>query len=181
MNVYSAFRQKIASKSHVCMAAGAVTEREVRRAIRDRCPTAAERHCLAYIRHIDDVNLSDVRAVRNFVDMTSENDVDVEAERLMSALRDDLLPTLLSTTNVQRFTVHWKSPSGLDVFSHDDYLNNFCSTFFSSVLAAFAFAFTILHCCYSSSTLTMLHRWISSPFNSQSHSLPPVHFGVLVR
>jgi len=111
----------------------------VRRAIRDKCPTSAERHCLAYVRHIDDVNLSDVRAVRNFVDMTSENDVDVEAGRLLSELRDYLLPTLLSTDNVQHFTVQWKSPSGLDVFSHDDYLNSFCNTFFSSVACCIYF------------------------------------------
>jgi len=52
-----------------------VTEREVRRAITDRCPTAPQHHCLAYVRHISDVDLSDARAARNFVDMTSANDV----------------------------------------------------------------------------------------------------------
>jgi len=110
-----------------------VTEREVRRAIRDKCPTSPERHCLAYIRHIDGISLTDVRAVRNFVDLTSENDVDVEAERLLSELRDDLLQTQLPMSNVQHFTVQWKTPGGLNFISHDDYLNDFCNTFYSSV------------------------------------------------
>jgi len=108
-----------------------VTEREVRRAIRDNCPTAPVNHCLAYVRHIDDIDLADVRAARNFVDMTSDNDVDAEAERLLSELRDDLLPTQLSTSNIRHFTVRWESPEGLDIISHDDYLNNFCNTFYS--------------------------------------------------
>ena len=114
-----------------CSLSSTVTERELRRAIRDKCPTAAEHHCLAYIRHINDINLTDVRAARNFVDMTSENGVDTEAERLLSELRDDLLPKQLSTTNIRHFSVQWKSPDGLNIISHDDYLNNFCNTFYS--------------------------------------------------
>ena len=62
--------------------------------------------------------------------MTSADDVDTEAERLLSELRDDLLPSLLPTSNVRQFTVQWKAPDGLDVVSHDDYLNSFCNTFY---------------------------------------------------
>jgi len=105
----------------------------VRRAITHCCPTAAERHCLAYVRHVTNIDISDVRTARNFVDMTSENDVDAEAGRLLSELRDELLPTRLSASNVRHFTVPWKSPDGLDVISHEDYLSDFSGVFFSLV------------------------------------------------
>ena len=99
-----------------------VTEREVRRAM-----TSSHHHCLAYIRRIDDVNLTDVRAARNFVDMTTQNDVDSEAERLLSELRDNVM----STWNARQFSVQWQSPDGLNIISHDHYLNSLCSDFYS--------------------------------------------------
>jgi len=106
----------------------------VRRAIADKCSTVAPwRHCLAYVRHIDDIELNDVSAARNFVDMTSEDDVDTEAEMLLSELQDDVLPKYLPLSHIQHFDVQWQSPKGLDVVLHDDYLNSFCNTFYSSV------------------------------------------------
>ena len=107
-----------------------VTEREVRRAMADSCSTAPGTDYLAYIRHIDGIDLVDVTAARNFVDMTSDNDVDGDAERLLSELRDDYV---LPACNVQRFTVSWVSPDGLNTVSHEDYLNRFCNTFYSLV------------------------------------------------
>lgn len=117
-----------------------VTEREVRRGIRDKCPTTPEHHCLAYIRHIEHMNLCDVRAARNFVHMTPDSSVDTEAEHWLSTLRDEFVPRQLSSSNVRHFTVQWKSPDGLDIISHDDYLNNFCNTFYSLVQYSILFS-----------------------------------------
>ena len=108
-----------------------VTEREVRRGIRDDCPTAADNHCLVYVRHIDHMDIDQYRSVRNFIDMFGKGELDNEAIGLLSALRNELLPTRLPETNVRRFEVDWSNPDGLDLFAHADYIRQFCDTFYS--------------------------------------------------
>lgn len=71
------------------------------------------------------------RSVRNFIDMIDKDQLDTEAIGLLDALRNDLLHSRLASTNIRQFTVSWKSPDGLDVFGHSDYVREFCETFYS--------------------------------------------------
>jgi len=103
-----------------------VTEREVRRGIINANDT--EKHCLAYIRHIQHMDLSAVNSVRNFVDMIG-NVVDTEADSLLSILREELLPAKLIDSNIARFIVDWSGDQGLDVGTHSEYLQQFCEVF----------------------------------------------------
>jgi len=108
-----------------------VTEREVRRGIINaRDP---DKHCLAYIRQLENMDMTSVRVVRNFVDMVDRS-VDTEAEYLLTILRDDLLPTRLPPENVVRFTVDWTGDQGLGVDTHADYLQQFCEIFYRLVV-----------------------------------------------
>jgi len=107
-----------------------VTEREVRRGIINAKDT--QKHCLAYIRNIENINVSSVKFARNFIDMIGR-DVDEEAESLLSILRDELLPTRLADSNIVHFTVEWSREVGLDVDTHRDYLRQFCEIFYRLV------------------------------------------------
>lgn len=103
-----------------------MTEREVRRGVIDAKDT--DKHCLAYVRNIRNMDLTAANSIRNFVDMTGQ-EVDSEAEHLLSVLRDDVLPSRLAETNVARFTVDWSGDQGLDVQTHAEYLRQFCEVF----------------------------------------------------
>ena len=82
-------------------------------------------HCLAYIRRINNVNMSAVRCVRNFLDL-SGHVTDDEALSLLTTLRDDKIPACLAAENIVRFTVEWTGSEGIDVRTHADYLEEFC-------------------------------------------------------
>ena len=107
-----------------------MTEREVRHGIIDAKGT--KDHCLAYIRDIENINLTALRFCRNFIDM-SGRDVDQEAVKLLSILRDDILPTKLPEYNFARFKVEWSGKEGIDLDSHKEYLRDFCEHFYTSV------------------------------------------------
>ena len=107
-----------------------VTEREVRHGIIDAKNT--KDHCLAYIRDIDNMNLTALRFARNFIDMTGR-EVDKEAVKLLSVLRDEILPTKLPDYNIARFKIEWTGKEGLDRESHKEYLRDFCEHFYASV------------------------------------------------
>ena len=79
-----------------------MTEREVRHGIIEAKDT--KDHCLGYLRNISNINLSALRFARNFIDMIGR-DVDEEAVKLLSVLRDEILPTKLIEANVTRFEV----------------------------------------------------------------------------
>ena len=63
-----------------------MTEREVRRGLVNA--KDIEKHCLAYTRNIENINLSAIRYARNYIDMIGR-DVDEEAQILLSTLRDE--------------------------------------------------------------------------------------------
>lgn len=65
--------------------------------------------------------------------MLGRGEIDVEAVQLLDSLRFDLLPSVLPDTNIRKFSVDWASPDGLDVFTHADYVKQFCETFYKSV------------------------------------------------
>lgn len=89
-------------------------------------------HCLAYLRDIENINLSALRFCRNFIDMVGR-DVDQEAAKLLSILRDEILPTKLPEHNIARFKVEWAGKEGIDSESHKEYLRDFCEHFYASI------------------------------------------------
>ena len=107
-----------------------MTEREVRHGIINARGT--KDHCLAYIREIENINLTALRFCRNFIDMAGR-DVDQKAVELLSILRDEILPTKLPEYNIARFKVEWSGKEGIDQESHKEYLRDFCEHFYSSV------------------------------------------------
>jgi NACHT domain- and WD repeat-containing protein len=114
----------------ICVIFCIVTEREIRRGIREDCPTSPENHCLVYVRHIDNMDVNQFRSMRNFIDMFAKNEFDNEAIGLLDSLRNELIPSRLPESNIRRFAVEWKNPDGLDVFGHAEYIRKFCKTFY---------------------------------------------------
>ena len=107
-----------------------VTEREIERGILKAKDT--KDHCMAYVRHISNVNLTLLRFARNFIDMAAR-DVDSEAQKLLTTLRDDKLPQKLPAANIARFVVEWSGKEGIDRETHAEYLKEFCSNFYSNI------------------------------------------------
>ncbi len=92
-----------------------MTEREIQRGILRARNT--KDHCLAYVRQIENVNMTALRYARNFVDVIGR-DVDKEAEKLLAVLRDEKLPERLAASNIARFTVQWSGSEGIEKDSH---------------------------------------------------------------
>jgi hypothetical protein len=111
-----------------------VTEREVRRGINNA--SQSRDHCLAYIRHIENVNMSSFKSAQFFIDMVktaSRIEIDSEASSLLYDLREVLLPSRLPETNITHFSIEWVGNQGLDYNSHAAYLHQFGETFYNQV------------------------------------------------
>lgn len=76
-----------------------VTEREVINGILNVKNT--RNHCLAQVRYINNINLQNLRRAGNFIDIANRQ-VDTEAVKLLSNLRDERLPAKLEASNYQR-------------------------------------------------------------------------------
>lgn len=76
-----------------------VTEREVINGILNVSNT--KNHCLAYVRHINNINLQNVKKASLFLDIINRQ-IDAEASRLLADLRDERLTSKIETTNYQR-------------------------------------------------------------------------------
>ncbi|KAK2159955.1 hypothetical protein LSH36_143g06023 [Paralvinella palmiformis] len=107
-----------------------VTEREIRHGIINVDNT--KDHCLAYLRQISNVNMTALRYARNFVDVIGR-EVDKEAERFLSILRDEHLPGKLPPNNIARFTVEWTGKTGIERETHAAYLKEFCDNFYCRI------------------------------------------------
>ncbi|UYV61467.1 NWD2 [Cordylochernes scorpioides] len=103
-----------------------VTEREV---IHGLLQAPRPRHtCLAYVRHIEGISLSNLRVSGRFIDLENRQPDD-EAQNLLADLRDNRLPSRISHPNLVRFTVEWSGRDGLDASAHSDYLARFTHHF----------------------------------------------------
>ena len=74
-------------------------------------------HCLAYIREIENINITLLRFASKFVDFASRN-VDGEAQKLLKTLRDDKLPAKMPDSNLVKFKVEWGGKEGIDMETH---------------------------------------------------------------
>ena len=88
--------------------------------------------CLAFIRHINNINLQHPKAWR-FIDMTADKQLDTEAQQLMTSLREETIPQLLPAENIFRFETDWSDDDGINERDHAAYLQQFCDTFETAI------------------------------------------------
>ncbi|CAF4288993.1 unnamed protein product, partial [Rotaria sp. Silwood2] len=108
-----------------------VTEQEVVREIlnaKDRVD-----HTLTFFRNIENINIGLPRHSMKFIDIVSKQ-VDEEAQRMLSDLRDVRVPAALSETSIIRYTVQWTDEDGLNKTFHAEYLQNFIETFYTRLV-----------------------------------------------
>ncbi|CAD6995895.1 unnamed protein product [Ceratitis capitata] len=108
-----------------------VTEREVINGILDVKNT--KNHCLAYVRYINNINLQNLKKASLFVDIINRS-LDTESAKLLGDLRDVRLPNKIESSNMQKYTVEWIGREGLDIETHEEYLNHFISHFYKNIV-----------------------------------------------
>ncbi|XP_039495368.1 NACHT and WD repeat domain-containing protein 2 isoform X2 [Drosophila santomea] len=108
-----------------------VTEREVINGILNVKNT--KNHCLSYVRYINNINLQNLKKASLFVDIINRS-LDTESAKLLSDLRDVRLPAKIEAVNAQKYTVEWIGREGLDIETHEEYLNHFISHFYKNVV-----------------------------------------------
>ncbi|XP_023244232.1 NACHT and WD repeat domain-containing protein 2-like [Centruroides sculpturatus] len=107
-----------------------VTEREVINGILNVKDT--KNHCLAYVRHINNINMGNLREASKFIDVINKN-IDVEAQNLLNNLRDERLVEKIEKSNFMKYTVEWNGKDGLDDETHADYLKHFKCHFYKYI------------------------------------------------
>ncbi|XP_042898857.1 NACHT and WD repeat domain-containing protein 2 isoform X2 [Parasteatoda tepidariorum] len=107
-----------------------VTEREVINGILNVPNT--RNHCLAYIRQINAVDMTNLKEVSKFID-TLGRTVDIEAQKLLTDLRDVRLPAKIEASNAVKYTINWCGKEGLAVKYHEDYLREFTAHFYKHI------------------------------------------------
>ncbi|ALC45346.1 CG10185 [Drosophila busckii] len=108
-----------------------VTEREVINGILNVKNT--KNHCLSYVRYINNINLQNLKKASLFVDIINRS-LDTESAKLLGDLRDTRLPAKMEASNSQKYTVEWIGREGLDIETHEEYLNHFISHFYKNVV-----------------------------------------------
>ncbi|XP_039965755.1 NACHT and WD repeat domain-containing protein 2 [Bactrocera tryoni] len=108
-----------------------VTEREVINGILNVKNT--KNHCLAYVRYINNINLQNLKKASLFVDIINRS-LDTESAKLLGDLRDVRLPNKIESSNMQKYTVEWIGREGLDIETHEEYLNHFISHFYKNIV-----------------------------------------------
>ncbi|UYV69119.1 NWD2 [Cordylochernes scorpioides] len=107
-----------------------VTEREVINGLLAVRNTKS--HCIAYVRHINNINMTNLKTASKFIDVINRN-VDIEAQDLLSDLRDNRVVAKISPPNYIKFTVEWYGKEGLEPEFHKEYLKQFCAHFYKYV------------------------------------------------
>lgn len=108
-----------------------VTEREVINGLLNVKNT--KNHTLAYVRYINNINLQNLKKASNYVDILNRS-LDTEAAKLMSDLRDVRLPAKIEESNFQKYTIEWIGREGLDIETHEEYLNHFIAHFYKNIV-----------------------------------------------
>lgn len=108
-----------------------VTEREVINGILNVRNT--KNHCLSYVRYINNINLQNLKKASLFVDIINRS-LDTESAKLLADLRDNRLPSKIEASNSQKYTVEWIGREGLDIETHEEYLNHFISHFYKNII-----------------------------------------------
>ncbi|CAF3624005.1 unnamed protein product [Rotaria sp. Silwood1] len=108
-----------------------VTEQEVVRGILNAKDKVD--HTLAFFRHIENINIGLLRHSMKFIDIVSKQ-VDEEAQRMLSDLRDVRVQAALPETSIIRYTIPWTDDEGINKTFHAEYLENFIETFYTRLV-----------------------------------------------
>lgn len=127
----SLYQQQKIDKEHMHNYFMSVTEREVINGLLNVKNT--KNHTLAYVRYINNINLQNLKKASNFVDILNRS-LDTEAAKLMSDLRDVRLPAKIEESNFQKYTIEWIGREGLDIETHEEYLNHFIAHFYKNIV-----------------------------------------------
>ncbi|CAL1277845.1 unnamed protein product, partial [Larinioides sclopetarius] len=65
--------------------------------------------------------MTNLKEVSKFID-TLGRTVDIEAQKLLTDLRDVRLPKKIELSNAVKYTINWSGKEGLSVKYHQDYL-----------------------------------------------------------
>lgn len=109
----------------------AVTEREVINGVLKLKET--RNTCLAYVRTINKINMSNTRQVNKFLDLL-DGDVDTEAAALLADLRDRRLVNKIHPDNIIKFKLDWSDIEGLNENDHYEYLCEFINHFYKHIV-----------------------------------------------
>lgn len=60
--------------------------------------------------------------------------LDTESSKLLGNLRDERVPNKIESTNLQKYTVEWIGREGLDIETHEEYLNHFIAHFYKNTI-----------------------------------------------
>lgn len=108
-----------------------VTEREVINGVLNVKNT--KNHCIAYLRYINNINLQNLKKASLYVDILNRS-LDTEACKLLADLRDVRVPNRIEVSNLQKYTIEWIGREGLDVETHEEYLNHFITHFYKNIV-----------------------------------------------
>ena len=91
-----------------------------------------------FVRIFEDIedNVQDKEA-KNFIDLSyagGKQSVDGEAQKLLSALRDQQVPASLPESRIFKHNLKWKPEAGVDPEFHREYLDKFLEQFYSTVI-----------------------------------------------
>ncbi|KAI1303164.1 NACHT and WD repeat domain-containing protein 2 [Halotydeus destructor] len=109
----------------------AVTEREVINGLLSVSNT--KDHCIAYIRQIQKVNMTNLKEVNKFLDLLN-GEVDTEAADLLSDLRDKRVFEKIVPSNIVKYKINWSDEGGLNANDHFDYLQEFTNHFYKYIV-----------------------------------------------
>lgn len=110
----------------------AVTEREVINGVLKLKET--RNTCLAYVRQIQKINMSNTKQVSKFVDLLPDGEVDAEAAQMLADLRDERLVTKIHPDNIIKFKLSWSDREGLNEDDHYEYLITFINHFYRNIV-----------------------------------------------
>ena len=85
-------------------------------------------HCLCFSREIRNINLQHKKAWR-FIDIDEDGNIEESAQRTLTDLKEQSVPSALSKNNIHHFEIDWSDNEGINTTDHADYLNRFCHIF----------------------------------------------------
>ncbi|CAF3962519.1 unnamed protein product [Rotaria sordida] len=129
------FEQKQIDKNEYDNFFISVTEKEILHGILSA--SDANQQTLCFLREIENIHdhITDSKASK-FIDLQYSNDgqpkVDSEAENLLNNLKHKRIPSVLQSSNIYSYKVHW-TPMGINRKDHIEYITRFNDDFYNAI------------------------------------------------
>ena len=92
-------------------------------------------HTVGFIREIKNINIKLFQHSSKYVDINfAARKVDEEAQEMLSLLRDVKVPEKLDAGSLIYNTIQWSDNEGINKEEHEEYLINFCETFYIRIV-----------------------------------------------